>query len=201
MRNSIIVAALISLLACQVHAETNLEEAARDTRYAPGCERMAKLEFGQSFTLPVKTPQGLRYRLFYYPTRLEKGAGDEDWVALPAQVIAEFDLKTGEVICRRPRELPGEMGKPLGPGVPPASKGISFDAHEAEIDRLYNALERAAAGFAAGSSDAETRTAAREFRRLFNLYSEPGLASSYRSLSPEFWKWLESLDAKKKPAK
>lgn len=198
MRHSIIAASLLLILAPRVNAETELEEAARDTRLAPGCDRMAKSEFGQSFTLPVKTPQGLRYRLFYYPGYTEKGAKEDDWVALPAQVIAEFDLKSGEVTCRRPRELPGE-GKPLGPGVPPASKSISFDAYEAEIDKLYTALERAAAGFAAGSSDAETRKAAREFRKLFNLYSEPGLASSYRALSPEFWKWLEGLEKPKKP--
>jgi hypothetical protein len=190
---------LLIVLAEPAPAESVLREAARDTRYAPVCERMAKVEFAESLVLPIKTAKGMRYRLFYYPTFVEKDSSPEEALALPAKVVAEFDLTSGSVVCSRPRDLPGELGKTLGKAVPAAATAVPYDAYEADLDRLYDGLQRLAKSYSAGASDATARKDAEEFRSLFAKYSEPGLSSTYRALSPDFWKWLDGVTDPKKP--
>jgi hypothetical protein len=161
---------------------------------------MAALEYAQSLLVPVKAKQGLRYRLVFYPTYTEKGKPSSEAIALPAQVVVEFDMTTSSVSCTRPRGLPGKLGETLGRAVPSVATQISYDAYGVEEDRLYTLVEKVGAAFVAGKSDAATRKVAAEFRALFDRFSEPGLVSTYRALSPDFWKWLDGLDAPKKPS-
>lgn len=171
---------LLALLAPPAAAESPLSIAAHYTRYAGDCAQIVKLEHAQSFPIPVKTPEGLRYRVLYYP--------EVDDQAYAPAAVAQFDLK-GEATCRVRVALPAaDLQAPLGPELTAKAAAMSRDKYEAKTAKLYAALERVSAAYDSGKAD---KSAAADFQDLFATLSEPALKPYYRALSPEFWAWLE----------
>lgn len=161
-------------------AEGPLELTARYTRYAGDCAKRVVLEHAQSFPIPVKTAQGLRYRLMYYPV-------EQQQVYAPA-TVAQFDPE-GDATCRVSVAMPtADTSAPLGPFLSPKAAKMSRDKYESEVGKLYSALERCAAAFNAGKAD---KSSAAAFQKHFAAVSEPPLLPFYRALSPDFWAWLE----------
>lgn len=188
------------LLACgvQASAESQLRDISEGARYASGCDMMVTMNLSPSFPVPVRTQNGLRYRLVFYPTHPSNPGSDDEILAVGPTVVAEFDM-SGKVDCTRPKGLPGGSGKPLGPANSAAAKGMTLDEYEGHEKRLYSNLEITGTAFQSRKVSPASRQAAQEYLALFRRFSEPGLQVVYRALSPEFWAWIEGLE--KSPSK
>lgn len=166
------------------------------------CQDRVGLESSSSFPLPARTTKGVRYRQMFYRTFSPKGENASDQKVLAPRIFAEYDLDGTGLDCALELPMPpSEFGRPIGDWSTAAKRGIKRDAWLKQVRRLLSATQTLGQAFGSARTDGKTIAAAKEFRALFKTLAEPGLAPYYRALSPEFWDWLDGLEAKKKPAK
>lgn len=184
-------AALLSL-AVSAHAAplTPLSAATDAARRSAACASRVPMEYAQSAPVPVRREGGVRYRVMFYRA-VGEGPADDNLQVQSHIIVAEFDANGAGVDCRVSVAFPKRKNRfgPLGDMMSAATLKMSGDAYQEREAKLYTAIERAAAPFAAGRKDAK---AAAAFRALFSDHAEPALKEHYRALSPEFFAWAES---------
>lgn len=166
-------------------------------RYGPECAPKIGVEVGESRLIPVRTKNGMKYRLAFFVVR---GSPVEAQRVSYVAAVAEADERGEHVDCAVKLDLPeGEAARVAGGEVAtPRLKSMSMPEFERTNRRYFEMLPRVAAAYVAGKNDAATRKLAREYRELFDLLSPPSLHAYDSAMSPGFWKWLDNLEKPKK---
>lgn len=180
-------ALLLSAVSAHAAPLTPLSAASDAARRSAACAPRVPMEYSQSAPVPVLREGGLRYRVMFYRA-VGDGPSDENLQVRSHLIVAEFDANGADVDCRVAVAFPRRKNRfaPLGDMMSAATLKMSGDAYQEREARLFAAIERAAAAFAAGRKDAK---AAAAFRALFDEHAEPALKEHYRALSPEFFAW------------
>jgi hypothetical protein len=172
-----------------------LLESYQTIRTMAECRDKVGIGPSSSFPLPIRGSSGVRYRQMFYRTLSNGPENAPDQQVLAPKVFAEYNLDGTALTCDLEIQMPdSEFGKPVGAWNTPETRGISRAAWLKQVTKLLAATQILGESFMNRRSDATTRATAKEFRRLFKTLSEPGLTPYYRALSPDFWKWLDTLE-------
>lgn len=202
MRTRLLLALFISVPALARSESADLKDAFEAVRSMPECQDRIGLEMSKSLPIPIKTARGVRYRQMFYTLKKSKSGYDPEAQVMAPAVVAEYDLDGTGLDCGvTPEFPPSELLRPLGPWGTAHRRALDYEAGTREATTLLALIQSLGEAFSGKRTDAKTKAQAKDFQRRFALLSEPGLSAHYRALSPEFWAWLDSLDAKKKPAK
>lgn len=180
-----VLGALLLLASCKKEppvseaAPSRLEQAVSRVGQTPPCSKVIPQHWSPSWPLPARGKDSVEFRLFFFG---RQGMPSTGFKFHAPEGYAVFTLQGDLKDCK---QLPGEAA--VIADAPRAA--LTLEQIEAKSRRLYALLEKAGIVFGSGSSaDAAD---ARELSALFAELSKPGHAAAYRSLSPEFWAWLE----------
>lgn len=187
-----LLAAILASGTAAAEPGTALNDIAHNARSMGDCRRQTAIQHAHSVPLPVKTPEGLRWRMLYYNAKSTEGErGQVTNVYLPGGV-AQFDITgttvTCSVIVAFPRRDLKTIFEPLGLASPPELKAQGYEAYEKRKMEVYAALEVLGPAYYSGTKAPKE---AKAFQKLFDSFAEPGLAKYYPVLSPGFWEWLK----------
>jgi len=153
-----------------------LHRRAKDLQLAESCARAVPIEYGRSYPVPAKGPDG--YKVLFYPSRRTEAGPN----VLTPELEGRFPAAgTPAGSCR---SLPAGPAAELGPPIPPGLKGRRY--YEAQL-ALYESLAQAGDAYHKGSGDPARLKA---FLEAFRAAAEPGLLPHYYRLNPDFWEWL-----------
>lgn len=196
-------ALMIALVTTALAAESEkglLKLTHEHIRSAGECRYFVGPGITYSLPVPVRGPDGVRYRQMFYRTHAPDGEWHRPTMAMPPGWFVEFNLDGTGVNCELEVAMPAsEFGKPAGRLNTPATSKMNHEARDKEASVMLDELQQLAPAFANRLTDANTASAAKDFRNRFMKLAEPGLIPYYRALSPEFWAWLDGLEKPKSP--
>lgn len=202
MKTTLTLIILITSAAYGAEEDSPLREAHSLLRSTAQCREAVGFQLNQSLPLPVRTAKGLRFREMFFRTFSERAENDPDSQVMPPRIFAEYDVDFKDVDCDIDIPMPdSEFGNPVGSSHTPVTRKMKHAEWKKQVGRLLVLEEELSVDFGKGTPAPMNEAKAKEFSTLFKKLAQPGLKPYYRALSPDFWKWLEGLDAKKEPAK
>jgi hypothetical protein len=157
-----------------------LKKAVDAARASAGCKGLVTPALRASLPVPVAGPGGLRYRVFFY---------DDTPGAQGPRALVEFRPPATVLSCRDAETLRSGTGDALGD----APAALVYPEREFQLarDKVLPLVRYLSEAFADGRKDEVVDDAAWELKARFEQFTEPGLTSAYRKMSPAFWSWLD----------
>ena len=146
-----------------------------------------------SYALPERIGGKRLFRVFFFYAYITYGGGSVDSEIASPHLTGRYDSLSDDAGACAPYVVPARLARArMGKGYPRAVDELDDDQFERAQEELRDAVAKASNFYFEGRSDPEARAAARDFLKRFETMSEPGLRPYYRTLVPDFWRWVRA---------
>lgn len=191
------VALSATVVAGEELSGATLQNKIKSIRYSDTCARMVAPEHTSSYPLPILVNKAQTFRVLFYSVVTVPAQQGAKGDVRPPVAIGRFDAGSDGTCEAYPMPMGVGVSSPaLGPRWPVGVRELTMDQFARQQRTLFSVLAQAASGYFSGSTGARSQILAQEFLDRFEKMSEPGLRPYYRSLSPDFWQWIQDRTGK-----